>query len=43
LHLAIPLVQKLTHNHASRKTALIIAALIFTLGFIFQFVALILA
>jgi hypothetical protein len=39
---AIPLVFRLTHNHQSRKTALVIAALIFTLGFLLQFVAVLL-
>ena len=39
---ATPLIQKLIDNGKSRKTALIVGAVLFTLGFLFQLIALIL-
>lgn len=41
INLAKPLIQKLISNNESRKTALIIGAVLFTLGFLLQLIVLI--
>ena len=41
--LAEPLVQRLIHNNESRRLALVVGAILFTLGFLCQVVAVVLS